>query len=152
MCKDFTEMRKFLFACRWRDMREIQRRDHWQTPEEFEKTRTGDCVDFAIWTWRQLLAMGYSARFVVGKAGKFGAGHAWVTFEKDGRHFLLEPQLRIVGLRMPRISTLRYHPKVSVAWDGRKIQYFEHEDRDTDPPLRTVPGFVGEWLLIWAYF
>ncbi len=133
-------------------MREIQRRDHWQPPEDFEKTKTGDCVDFGLWAWRQVLAMGYPARFVGGKSGKFGEGHAWVTFEKDGKHFLLEPQMRILGLRMPRIATLRYHPRVSVAWDGKKILYFEHEDRSTEPPLREVPGLVAEWLWIWSRF
>ena len=49
---------------------------------------------------------------------------------------------------MPRISTLRYHPKVSVAWDGKKILYFDHEDRKAEPPLRGVPGLVAEWLLL----
>ena len=32
--------------------------------------------------------MRFRARFVGGKAGKFGAGHAWVTFEKNGKYFL----------------------------------------------------------------
>jgi hypothetical protein len=152
VCKDFAEMRKFLSNCRGRDMSEIQRRDYWQPPEEFEKTRVGDCVDFGLWTWRQVLAMGYPARFVGGKAGKFGEGHAWVTFEKDGKWYLLEPQFAILGLRMPRISTLRYHPRVSVAWDGEKIQYFDHEDRNTDPPLRRVPSLLAEWAAIWTPF
>ncbi len=151
-CKDFAEMRKFLFTCRGRDMTEIQRRDHWQPPEEFEKTRMGDCVDFGLWAWRQVLAMGYPARFVGGKCGKFGDGHAWVMFERDGRWFLLELQRRYLGLQMPRISTLRYHPKVSVAWDGKKVQYFEHEDRNTDPPLRSIPALLAEWILIWTPF
>jgi hypothetical protein len=96
--------------------------------------------------------MGYTARFVGGKAGKFGEGHAWVIFEKDDRWFLLEPQLRGVGIRMPRISTLRYCPKVSVAWIDGKIQCSEHEDRNTDPPWHNVPGLVAEWVLIWAPF
>ena len=151
-CGNFAEMREYLMNCRWQDMRETQRRDHWQPPDEFEKTRVGDCADFGLWTWRQMLGMEYVVRFVVGRSGKFGAGHAWVTFEKDGRHFLVEPQLRPLGLRMPRISTLRYRPKVSVVWDGKKIQYFEHEDRSTDPPLRILPALLAEWLLIWAGF
>ncbi len=59
-------MRKFLSRCRGRDMTEIQKRDYWQPPEEFERTRMGDCVDFGLWAWRQLLALGYPARFVGG--------------------------------------------------------------------------------------
>lgn len=151
-CKDFAGLRKFLSACRWQDMREFQKHDYWQPPEEFEETKVGDCVDFGLWAWRQVLDMGYTARFVGGKAGKFGEGHAWVIFEKGDRWFLLEPQLRGIGMRMPRISTLRYHPKVSVAWIDGKVQYFEHEDRNTDPPLRDLPGLVAEWVLIWTRF
>jgi hypothetical protein len=34
-----------------------------------------------------------------GQAGKLREGHAWVTFEKDGRFYLLEPRLagRVAG-------------------------------------------------------
>jgi hypothetical protein len=151
-CKDLEEIRQLLCKCRARRRRNMQRRDVWQLPEQFEKSKMGNCVDFGLWTWHQLVDLGFAARFVVGKAGKFGAGHAWVTFERDGKHFLLEPQLRVVGLRMPRISSLRYHPKVSVAWDGKRILYYEHEDRSTEPPLRSVPGLVAEWLAIWIPF
>lgn len=151
-CKDFEEMRKFLCKCRARDMSDVQKRDYWQPPEEFEKTRRGDCADFGLWSWRQVLGLGYRARFVGGKSGKFGEGHAWVQFQKDGRWFLLEPQMRGVGLRLPRLSVLRYHPKVSVEWDGKKISYFEHEDRNTEPPIRELPGLVAEWLLIWPRY
>lgn len=150
-CKDFAELRKFLCACRWRNTRE-DRRDHWQAPEEFEKSRSGDCVDFGLWTWRQVLDMGCPARFVGGKCGKYGEGHAWVMFQKNGSWFLLEPQARGLGLRMPRISTLRYHPKVSVGWDGEKVTYFEHEDLSTEPAIRNVPMLVAEWVWIWARF
>jgi hypothetical protein len=151
-CSDFDEMRRFLCTCRAAEMQHRKGRDYWQPPEEFEKTKTGDCVDFALWFWRQLLDMGYAARFTGGKAGKFGAGHAWVTFEKDGKFYLLEPQRWPLGIHMPRLSTLRYHPAISVAWDGKKIVFFEHEERDTNPPFRKLPVLIGEWLLIWGLF
>src|SRR2546422_7215848 len=150
-CSNFTEMRKFLAACRYRSGR-LEKRHYWQPPEEFEETKTGNCVDFALWTWRQLVGMGYPARFVVGKAGKFGEGHAWVTFEKDGKFHLLEPQMWPVGLRMPRISTLRYHPATSVACDRDKLSYYVHEKRDSDLALRMLPALVREWLSIWIRF
>jgi len=151
-CKDFTEMRRFLSACRGREMAHARRLDYWQPPEQFEARKTGDCVDFALWAWRQVLAMGYPARFVGGKHGKLGEGHAWVMFEKNGKHYLLEPQYWLLGLKMPRLSALRYHPKFSVAWDGHKLQYFEHEDRNTDPLFRYLPGLVGEWLWLWTRY
>jgi hypothetical protein len=147
-CKDFSEIRRFLLNCRWRSIRKVRQQEHWKSPEEFEKTRVGNCVAFALWTWRQVLSMGYTARFVGGKSGKFGEGHTWVTFEKDGKWYLLEPQLRRIGLRMPRLSTLRYHPRVSVGWEGNKIQYFDHDDRSAEPPLPTLPGLVAEWVLL----
>ena len=130
----------------------VRKRDYWQPPEQFETRKGGDCVDFSLWAWRQLLAMGYPARFVGGKEGKLGEGHAWVVFEKDGKSFLLEPQYWALGLKMPRLSTLRYHPKFSVAWDGHRIQYFEHEDRKNEIMLRRLPGLVAEWLWIWTRF
>jgi hypothetical protein len=151
-CANFSEMRKFLATCRPSRAEKSDKRDYWQPPDEFEVTRTGDCVDFALWAWRQVLAMGYQARFAGGKAGKFGEGHAWVTFEKEGRFYLLEPQRWPLGLRMPRVATLRYHPLVSVGWDGEKVSYFEHEKRDAEPPLRELPGLVAEWLSIWIRF
>jgi hypothetical protein len=151
-CSTLDEIREFLLTCRRSDADPFAKRDYWQPPEELEKTRTGDCVDLALWTWRQLLEMGYAARFTGGKAGRYGEGHAWVTFEKDGKFYLLEPQLSLLGLRMPRISTLRYHPTTSVAWDGEKISYYAHEKRDTEPPLRILPGLVWEWIAIWIPF
>ena len=35
--------------------------------------------------------MGYEARFVVGRAGKYGAGHAWVTFVDNQKGYLFGP-------------------------------------------------------------
>jgi len=152
-CKDINDIRRFLNTCRVRRRKDISRRDHWQSPHEFEKARMGNCVDFSLWTWRLLLALGYAARFVTGKTGKFGEGHAWVMFEqKSGKWCLLEPQRSFLGLRMPRISTLRYHPQVSVGCTGKKVLYFEHEDRNTEPALRDLPGLVAEWLFIWFHF
>ncbi len=151
-CADLEEMRRFLRTCRVIQPDHRKEGDHWQPPEEFEETKKGDCVDFGLWAWRQLLEMGYPARFAGGKAGKFGAGHAWVTFEKDGKTFLLEPQLAGLGLKMPKLTTLRYHPYTSVGWDGKKISYYVHEDRNTDPPLRILPRLVWEWIAIWGWF
>ena len=145
-------MRRFLSSCRGSNVPHSKKYDYWQPPEEFEIRKAGDCVDFGLWAWRQVLAMGYPARFVGGKEGKLGAGHAWVTFEKNGKFFLLEPQRWPLGLKLPRLSALRYHPKFSVAWDGHKIQYFEHDDRENEPRLRRLPGLVAEWLWIWGRF
>jgi len=112
----------------------------------------GDCDDFALWSWRQLLEMKYPSRFVVGSAGRYGDGHAWVTFEKDGKHFLLESLSWPIGLRLPRLSILRYKPRFSVAWDGEKVSYYEHREKKFSGSLRQVVPLVGEWLFLWARF
>ena len=33
-------------------------------------------------------------------------------------------------LRMLGLSIIRYKPKFSVAWDGDRVSYYEHEDRE----------------------
>src|SRR6185312_16268596 len=83
-CSNLEDVRQFLKSCKQAsDQETFGKKDYWLPPDEFEISKKGDCDDFALWTWRQLLQMGYSARFVVGRFGRYGAGHAWVTFEKD---------------------------------------------------------------------
>jgi hypothetical protein len=100
-------------------------RDYWMLPQEFEERKKGDCDDFALWTWRQLLAMGYDARFVVGHSGRYGSGHAWVTYTENGRTLLVESLAAWATPKLPRLSTVRYQPGISVTWDGKRILYYE---------------------------
>lgn len=127
-CKTMEEVRNFLLRCRAVSDEELfGKRDYWQPPDQFEKLKAGDCEDFSFWTWRQLLAMGFDARVVFGKHGRYGIGHAWVEFFHDGKCYLLEPQARVVGLTLPRLSVLRYKPMFSVAWDGKILRYYAHK-------------------------
>jgi hypothetical protein len=51
-----ADVRNFLVGCTYvSDTELFGKRDYWQPPEDFEKRRKGDCEDFALWTWRQLL-------------------------------------------------------------------------------------------------
>jgi predicted transglutaminase-like cysteine proteinase len=69
VCRDVDEIRAFLRTCRYvSDVEQFGMKDHWMPPEEFERVRRGDCDDFALWTCRQLLSLGYNARFVAGSA------------------------------------------------------------------------------------
>ena len=69
-CQSIRDLRKFLSTCRYvSDKEQFKRDDYWQPPEEFETTRKGDCDCFALWTWRQLMQMGYQARFTGGRVG-----------------------------------------------------------------------------------
>ena len=122
------------------------------SPDEFELKRMGDCDDFALWTWRQMMALGYSARFVWGNAGRYRAGHAWVTIARDRKHFLVEPLASWVGEKLPRLSALRYEPMVSVEWVGGKAHYFSHEKRSYRPSLPEMGTLVLEWLAFWPRF
>ena len=149
MCRDLTEVRQFLTGCRYiSDLKQFGRQDYWMPPEEFERRRQGDCDDFALWTWRQLLRLGYPARFVCGRAGFYGAGHAWVTFERDGRTFIVESLAAWPGPTFPRLSTLRYRPIVSVSWDGRTLRYFEHRHQNGVSFIDVAPH-VPEWIWYW---
>jgi hypothetical protein len=152
-CSDFSELRRFLSTCKYvTDKEQFGENDYWQPPDDFEQSRKGDCEDFALWTWRQLMHMNYPSRVVVGTAGRYGEGHAWVTFEKDGKAFLLEPLSWGVGLRLPRLSVVRYKPKFSMAWDGENISFFAHADRKFDASSLRVTILVFEWLTFWIYF
>lgn len=150
-CRDLKQLRRFLLGCRYMsDKEQFGQRDYWNTPDGFEKRRQGDCDDFALWTWRQLIGMGYDARFVVGTLGRYGAGHAWVQYSDHGRSFLLDPLRGRLKAWFPRLVTIRYRPEISVVWDGNRLSYFEHRELAFNPPLHTLPGLVVEWLFHWA--
>jgi len=153
-CSTVGDVRKFLADCECvSDLELFGKRDYWQPPEEFEKRKKGDCEDFALWTWRQLLNMGYDARFVGGRAGRYGDGHAWVEYFQEGKCFLLEPLYCRVGYTIPRLSTLRYEPRISVSWDGKTLRYFSH--KKPEPPTRLAiwarlaPEYLVFWLWVW---
>ena len=151
-CKNINELRKFLYGCRYvSDKEQFNKDDYWMPPEEFEKRKKGDCDDFALWTWRQLLEMGYKSRYVVGRAGKYGEGHAWVTMEKDGKQYLVEPLMHYFK-RFPCLSVARYEPKGSVEWDGKSIHYFIHNKREFKLPIIKLFQYVLEWLLFQTYY
>ena len=64
----------------------------WQHPSAFEQTRKGDCKNYALWAWRRLCELGYSAEFVVGDWAHDGnwVRHAWVVFRKEDGQAVLE--------------------------------------------------------------
>ncbi len=151
-CRTIADVRNFLLGCKYVSDEELfGKRDYWQPPDEFEKSRKGDCEDFALWTWRQLLSMGYEARFVGGSAGRYGAGHAWVEYFEDGKCFLLEPLLCRIGFTLPRLTTLRYEPRYSVACNGRTLRYFAHKKSDSSVRWIKLAPLALEYLVFWAW-
>ena len=153
-CKNIEDIRQFLRACRAVSDKELfGKEDYWQPPEEFEKRKAGDCEDFSLWTWRQLPALELDARIVFGKHGRYGIGHAWVMFFQHGKCLLVEPQARYLGPRLPRLSTLRYEPKFSVAWNGETLKYYAHKRiPELHPRWSLLMSLVPEWISIWGWF
>ena len=150
-CRNLSDIASFLGTCHYvSDEEQFGSDDYWLPPEEFEKTRAGDCEDFSLWTWRQLISLGYDCRFVVGRSGRYGEGHAWIQLEYLGKPCILEPLAHPLGMRLPRLSSVRYKPSVSVACVKKKLKYYRHENPGFRPSLLEVVPLVAEWLLFWA--
>ena len=127
------------------------KKDYWLPPDEFEKLKTGDCDEFALWTWRQVMQLGYPARFVAGRYGRYRAGHGWVTFQRDGKHFIADPNFRWLKRPLPRLTALRFHPTYSVEWDGSKIHFYSHRDQPLTLPFARLVPLALEWVGFWVY-
>jgi hypothetical protein len=95
--------------------------------------------------------MGYDARFVVGSSGRYGIGHAWVQYFQDGKCYLVESLLSRIGDTIPRLSTVRYDPKLSVSWDGKTLRYFSHKKPESRYGWRTLVPLVSEHVLFWIW-
>jgi hypothetical protein len=144
-CKDLDEIRRFLAGCRYvSDKEQFEVPDYWMPPEEFERRKRGDCECAALWAWRQLLGLGYEARFVVGDSGAFGHRHAWVTFQDGDQWYALEPFRAWLSPSMPRLHTLFYQPAVSASWDGERIHYYEHQSVRYLPRAPQVAALLME--------
>ena len=147
ICRDLDEIRAFLRTCRYvSDQKQFGLKDHWMPPAQFEEVKQGDCDDFALWAWRQLLNLGYNARFVVGKAGRYGEGHAWVAFRNADGVFIVEP-LAARYRTFARLEALSYHPAISVEFTDSQVKYFDHPKRTQEAPFRVVAPQVPEWVL-----
>ncbi len=148
--KDIDELRAFLKTCTYiSDKEQFDKDDYWQPPEEFEELRKGDCEDFALYAWRQLVRLGYKARFVVGFSGRYGEGHAWVTLERNGRYYICEP-LACAFSRLPRLSMIRYRPDTSIEWDDDKVRYYVHEVMKYNPSFLKALLLFTEWAFFWV--
>ena len=91
--KTLAEIEAFVLGCRYlSDRKTRSSKDFWEPPDIFERRRTGDCEDHAIWAWRQLYELGYKTRLVLGKC--HNKGHAWVLVFTNGRAYLMEPTFK----------------------------------------------------------
>ncbi len=151
-CQTLEDVRRFLLSCKaMSDEEAFGSEDYWLPPDRFEAVKKGDCDDFGLWLWRQLMDMGYRSRFVVGTYGRFGDGHCWVTFEKDGKQFIAEPNFRVFNRRLPRLQVLWFHPIYSVEWTRTEIVFYSHKETKLDLPLPQLTLVSLEWLAFWTY-
>ncbi len=106
--KSVDEICRWLQDCRYTtDQEQFHTPDYWQHPTEFEQTRTGDCEDHALWAWRKLIGLGYSAEMIVGTSYRHnlqGEYHAWVVFTHQQRHYLLEAARKDAPMIAPLIK------------------------------------------------
>jgi predicted transglutaminase-like cysteine proteinase len=96
--------------------------DHWQLPDETERLGTGDCEDLAIWLYCHLLKEGINnIRLTLGLAGAQGnkAMHAWVTWCKRGKMYILDPSRREGMYAMDQSGPIMYQPCYSYCLDKK---------------------------------
>jgi hypothetical protein len=95
-------------------------RDRWQTAEETERLRSGDCEDKAVWLYKKLIQSGrMDARLVVGrKSGRDRGLHVWVTLGEGDRTLLLDPAAQNRPWQASAFAETAYRPLYSYGENG----------------------------------
>jgi len=137
--KTLADIEAFLISCKYRSDRITRSQsDFWEPPDIFEKRKTGDCEDHAIWVWRHLDDLGYKARLVLGKCKRW---HAWVHIFTNGRAYLLEATQKHNWFP----STGSYDAHWSVECTGKKkFAFFLHTGGDEGRSIGS-PEFGYKW-------
>lgn len=121
-----NELQKFLCECKYKaDKDKYECEDFWMTPNEFECEKEGDCEDFALYTWRQLLHMGYDARFIVGFVSG-NKGHAWCSAVIKNKTYFIEPLMAKLPV-LPLFFFNNYQSVVSVGVRNYRLVYYYHK-------------------------
>jgi hypothetical protein len=119
----------FLLQCRYaEDQHLLGEHDHWLHPATFELLRCGDCEDFALWAWRQMVDAGFDTDFVVGiraVPGNPSGRHAWVTYRDASEEYVLDGVERSLERIIRPLAEVRqlYEPQVGVDAAGRRFVY-----------------------------
>ncbi|HEX7859310.1 MAG TPA: hypothetical protein VF773_03215 [Verrucomicrobiae bacterium] len=93
--RSLQEICEWLVGCDYADDEAFfNEPDFWQHPVTFERTRTGDCEDHALWAWRKLAELGYEAELVRGhyfdgRDLRWNA-HAAVIFGRQGTRYFMD--------------------------------------------------------------
>ncbi|MEM1024285.1 MAG: hypothetical protein AAGD10_01425 [Myxococcota bacterium] len=115
LCRDLAEVDQRLSAGHYvDDISRLQHPDVWEPPESFQVHMRGDCEDFALWAWTQLVRMGHRARFVLGGLFANQLNHAWVSIHGGDRIQVLECTPRPYNNAITARAALEYRPMFSV--------------------------------------
>lgn len=98
--------------------------DKWQIPSVFEKIRAGDCEDFALWTWVQLLRMNNNARFMLGGLYSDELNHAWVCIYGRSSIKILECTPSEFNIPIDAKNAPEYLPILSL---DKSLTWYNHE-------------------------
>lgn len=97
--------------------------EHWQTPDQIERGKVGDCEDFALWAWVQLLRQGVNARFVIGGLYADGINHAWVQIYGRRSVGVLECVPAGYNPVIPARNAIEYTPLISFDKNLREYRH-----------------------------
>jgi Bacterial transglutaminase-like cysteine proteinase BTLCP len=122
---DLNNIHEFLSECEYcSDKEHFGVDDYWMLPNLFESMKKGDCEDFSLYTWRQLINQGHMCRFVIGTVGK-NKWHAWCTAKIHKKHYIIDPVLANEKF-LHQVYTLNYQPYYSIEFHNDKIYFFQH--------------------------
>ena len=136
----------WLLGCRYADDAQLLgEADHWLHPATFELLRCGDCEDFSLWAWRQLIEARYAATFVVGMRSGPGTArgrHAWVTYLDGSVDYLFDGVERSIARMIRPCSGVQalYEPQLGVDADGARFVFAGLYREPWARQLRLRPG------------
>ena len=130
--KSLNEMCEWLLATDYvADPEPFQKREVWQDPLQFERRRQGNCACHALWAWRKLTDLGYTAEFLAGEVrrpdGTWGQ-HAWVCFNQEDGPYLLESTAKERRYLVRRLADAKddYCPRAGIGDKFERWAYCGH--------------------------
>jgi len=94
--------------------------EYWQTPEETEKKRKGDCEDKSIYLYHLLKKEGIKSQVIFGYIRKSdiedGMGHAWIEYKEKNTTYILDPTRFFIKKRR-NLGTSRFIPSINF-WES----------------------------------
>jgi hypothetical protein len=107
-----AEVQDWLLGCRYEhDEVLFGEADFWQHPSTFERLRAGDCEDYAVWTWRKLIEIGYDVDLVAGwcvQEGELTGRHAWLLLRQEGVEYVFEPAAKERSQMLRPLAEVRH--------------------------------------------